>query len=263
MGTTMDFDDTAARRIEAVYRTPDVVATRVEVLRALELRPRERVLDLGTGPGFLAYDMAATVGSSGQVAGVDISEAMLGMARRRCAAQPWAEFHDADVTRLPFADCAFDAAVSTQVYEYVPDIARALAELQRVIRPGGRVVILDTDFGSFVCHSLDAARTRRILAAYDQHVADPHLPRTLTPKLRAAGLEVARREVLPLFNAEGHANAYGPGLIDFIRAFVIGRDGITAEEADAWVAELHELAAKGEFFFSLNRYLFVARKPEV
>lgn len=257
----MDFDAAASRKVEAIYRTPDVVATRIEVLRALQLQPGERVLDLGSGPGFLARDLAATVGAGGRVVGVDISEAMLTMARARCAEEAWVEFRDADVTELPFDDATFDCAVSTQVYEYVPDVARALGELARVLRPGGRAVILDSDFGSLVCHSLDEARTRRILAAYDHHVADPHMPRTLGPKLRAASLDVVRREVVPLFNPEGHANTYAFGLIDFIRAFVIGRDGITAEEADAWVAELHDLAQRGEFFFSLNRYLFVARKP--
>ena len=82
-----------------------------------------------------------------------------------------------------------------------------------------------------------------------------------TGSIGQAGLEVVRREVLPLFNPVGHTNTYSHGIIDLIRAFVSGRDGITAEEAEAWVAELHQLAARDEFFFSLNRYLFVARKP--
>ena len=258
----MDFGDAAARRVETAYRTPDVAATRVEVLRRLELRSGESVVDLGSGPGFLARDMAAAVGSEGRVAGVDISDAMLAMARRRCVDQPWAEFHDADVTRLPFGDEAFDAAASTQVYEYVPDIAAALSELRRVLRPGGRALIMDTDFGSLVCHSRDAARTQHILAAYDQHVADPHLPRTLTPKLRAAGLDVVRRELIPVFNPEGHPDTFSHGLVEVIREFVVAHAGIAAEEADAWVEELRELAVDGEFFFSLNRYLFAVRRPD-
>jgi ubiquinone/menaquinone biosynthesis C-methylase UbiE len=85
------------------------------VLDTLSLATAERAIDVGSGPGLLAYDMAAVVGPEGRVCGIDLSEAML--ARKRCASQPWAEFKTADATRLPFATGSFDAAVSTQVYE--------------------------------------------------------------------------------------------------------------------------------------------------
>ncbi len=62
--------------------------------------------------------------------GVDLSADMLALSKARCAAQPWVEFEIADAAGLPYPDAAFDAAVSTQVYEYVPDIPAALAELR-------------------------------------------------------------------------------------------------------------------------------------
>jgi ubiquinone/menaquinone biosynthesis C-methylase UbiE len=126
-------------------------------LKALALRRGERVLDIGSGPGLLACDMAASVGRDGRVCGIDISEDMLTMSRRRCADQPWTEFQRADATNLPYPDDSFDAAVSTQVYEYVVDIPVALAELYRVARPDGRVVVMDTDYGSLVIHTENKA----------------------------------------------------------------------------------------------------------
>ena len=60
---------------------------------------------------------------------------MLAMSQKRCADQPWAEFRAADAAHLPYPDQSFDAAVSTQVYEYVPDVPAALRELWRVLRP--------------------------------------------------------------------------------------------------------------------------------
>ncbi len=87
-GTTMSaglqFDEETSRRVEAIYSTPDVVAQRKAVLEALELRPGERVLDVGSGPGFLAADMAVAVGDSGRVRGIDISEGMVAISQRRC-----------------------------------------------------------------------------------------------------------------------------------------------------------------------------------
>jgi len=148
----LQFNEETSRKVEALYLTPDVVTQRARVLRALELREGEGVLDIGSGPGLLANEMAALVGPNGRACGIDISEDMLAMSRKRCADKPWTEFKKSDATNLPYPDSSFDAAVSTQVYEYVADIPQALAELYRVIRPGGRVVVLDTDYDSLVIY---------------------------------------------------------------------------------------------------------------
>jgi SAM-dependent methyltransferase len=66
------FDDEGSRRLVAAYLTPDVVAQRRSVRGWLELRPGERVLDVGVGPGFLAAEMAGEVGADGLVAGIDV-----------------------------------------------------------------------------------------------------------------------------------------------------------------------------------------------
>lgn len=132
----MNFDEELSRKIEAVYLTPEVVAQRRQVLQALALAAGEHVLDIGSGPGLLANAMAGSVGSEGRVSGIDLSQAMVAMAARRCLEQPWAEFRTADAAQLPYPDESFDAAVSTQVYEFLSDVPAALAELHRVLRPG-------------------------------------------------------------------------------------------------------------------------------
>ena len=254
------FDEKTSRTIEAVYLTPDVVAQRARVLQALQLAPGEDVLDIGSGPGLLAHEMAAAVGPEGRVCGIDRSGAMVAMARRRCADRPWAEFGSAEATDLPYPDNSFDAAVSTQVYEYVPDIPAALRELHRVLRPGGRAVILDTDYGSLVIHTGDPARMARVLAAWDKHFVHADLPRKLSRLLREAGFVVRDRFAIPMFNPEFQDNTYGKGMLAMMASFAVGRGAVSQSEADAWFAEFSELGQKGEFFFSLNRYLFVAEK---
>jgi arsenite methyltransferase len=260
MSSPLQFDEETSRKVELLYLTSDVVAQRCQVLKALQLREGERVLDIGSGPGLLAYDMAASVGPGGRVCGIDISEDMLTMSRRRCADQPWTEYQRADATNLPYPDNSFDAAVSTQVYEYVADIPAALAELHRVTRPGGRVVVLDTDYDSLVIHTSDATRMGRVVAAWDEHFVHAGLPRVLSGHLRDAGFTIRQRDVIPMFNTEYHDNTYAKLALGIMASFAVARKGVSQEEADAWLAEFAELGKQGKFFFSLNRYLFAADK---
>ncbi len=256
----IEFDEKMSRKVEAVYITPEVMAQRRQVLQSLDLGVGENVLDIGSGPGLLAYDMARAVGRNGRVCGIDASRAMVAMSGKRCAEQPWAEFRTADAAQLPYPDDCFDAAVSTQVYEYLPDIPAALAELHRVLRPGGRAVILDTDYGSLVIHTRNTTRMTRVLAAWDEHFVHASLPRSLSRQLRQAGFTVRDRMAIPMFNAEFQDNTYGKGMLEMMAAFAPGRKGVSQSEAEAWFAEFTSLDADGEFFFSLNRYLFLADK---
>jgi arsenite methyltransferase len=238
--SALQFDEEGSRRLEATYTTPDIVEQRRAILSALDLRPGERVLDLGVGPGLLAAEIAVAVGAAGAVCGIDLSDSMIALARRR-ELPPGAAALDlqvADVRSLPFERAGFDVAVSTQVYEYVADIEAALAEARRVLRPGGRLLVLDTDWDSLVWRSNDEDRMRRVLDAWDEHLADPHLPRRLTGLLEGAGLRVQARAVVPLLNAGYRTDSYSAGLIETIARFVPGRRGVTDADARAWAADL-------------------------
>ena len=260
MAGMIEFDAAAAQGVERLYKTPDVVGQRARFLEALDLRRGERVLDVGIGPGLLAFDMAMMVGEGGRVAGIDASEPMLALSQARCAELPWTDFRVADATKLPFEDGSLDAVVSTQVYEYVPDMTAALAEVQRVLRPGGRVLILDTDWDSVVWNTADRARMRRVMDAWDAHLHDPHLPATLGRRLERAGFDVHRREVIPIVNSDLHVHCYSFGILFAIQAFVAGSGAVDGDEVNAWAAEQRALGEAGEYFFSINRYVFGAIK---
>jgi ubiquinone/menaquinone biosynthesis C-methylase UbiE len=256
----MQFDEATSRRVEATYTTPDVAGQRRVILTALGLKPGEDVLDIGSGPGFLACEMSAEVGPAGSVTGVDPSPSMLSIARGRPrpAGSAPVVFSPGEATALPCAAGSFDAVTSTQVYEYVEDVPAALAEAWRVLRPGGRLLVLDTDWDSIVWRSSDDDRMRRVLAAWDRHLADPYLPRRLTGLLGEAGFSVTHRSVIPLLNAGYDPGTYSAGLIEFVAAFVPRHSDMTAEDLATWASDLVGLGPA--YFFSLNRYLFAAVK---
>jgi SAM-dependent methyltransferase len=206
----------------------------------------------------MACDMAAALGPDGSVVGVDPSESMLALAAHRepGAGSAPVTFVTGDACALPFPDASFDVAVSTQVYEYVEDMATALAEARRVLRPGGRLLVLDTDWDSVVWHSTDSERMRRVLAAWDAHLVDPHLPRRLGRLLADAGFTVTRRAVVPILNAGYDPETFSGKAVLSIGRFVAGREGVSEAEAAAWADDL--VALGEDYFFSVNRYLFLA-----
>ena len=253
------FNSGASRRIEAIYLTPDVVKQREHAIQRLAPQPGERVLDIGCGPGLTTLALAAAVGPQGLVHAVDISEPMLALARNRCASQAHVHFEHQDVTRLRHRDDTFDLALATQVYEYLPDVDEALRELRRVIRPGGRALLVDTDWESAVWASRDDARMRQVLEAWNQHIPWPQLPRQLQQRLLRAGFSDVEVEVMPLLNTRFDRHTYSVGMLEVIGAFVRGRGECTAQMVADWQDDVCSMDDHTGYFFSLNRYLFSAR----
>jgi len=256
--TMIAFDAAAARRVEQVYLTPDVVAQRCKVIELLAPRPNQRVLDVGCGPGLLLYDLAKIVGAGGKAVGIDISDAMLEMASARCEGLAQVDTIGAPADALPFADGHFDLAVSTQVHEYVQNTIGSLVELARVIRPGGRVLILDTAWDSLVLYSPDPDLTRRVLAAWDQHLAHPNLPTTLKPALRQAGFDPIDMSIHTIFSPYYHEHCYSASMVKMIGNYV-AEHALLPEDAIAdWKAQMLSEETKDNWYFALNRCLFTA-----
>src|SRR5438876_1694720 len=141
MSVTMRYDEEPARRILGLSETDHMRAQRRRVIELLAPQPGWRVLEVGCGPGHLAAELAKAVAPGGRVCAVDVSEHMLALATSTDV-----EFVHVSGTALPFDGGAFDAAVATQVYEFVEDVPAALRELWRVLRAGARVLILDADW---------------------------------------------------------------------------------------------------------------------
>lgn len=170
---------------------------------AMALAPGGAALDVGCGAGADTIALAEIVGPSGRVVGVDHDEGMLAEADRRAEAagvSAWTEHRRADALALPFADGAFDAARSERLFQHLARPEAALAEMARVTRPGGRVVVMDTDWGS---RSVDVPagevelerRMARVLT--ERCLANGYSGRRLWGLFHRAGLRDVRAETVP------------------------------------------------------------------
>jgi len=256
----LQYDEAATRQLEAVYLGPDIVAQRARTLNLLALKPGESVLDIGSGPGFLCAEMARAVGPSGKVRGIDISPVMVSRAAGRNI-HDWVSFATGDAARLDEPAASYDVVVSTQVAEYVPDIAAFCREAFRVLKPGGRALIMATDWDAIGWYSREPARMQRVLAAFAPHCADSALPRTLGRRLREAGFALDAVIPHPILNHGWQDDSYSCRTMPFIAAYV-GRQGtVPAEELAAWAAEQRALGESGEYYFFTCRMIFAATRP--
>lgn len=257
----LEFDEATAKQLEVVYGTRDVRRRRALVHEALDAGRGERILDLGCGPGFYVAELLDRVGPDGSVVGVDASPPMLEIARRRCEGHDNVELREGDAASLPVDDASFDAALSVQVLEYVDDIPAALGGIRRALKPGGRVVLWDVDWATLSLRSSDQQRMKRILSAWDEHLADPSLPRSLTAQLRAAGFEDPHMEAHAFATNELIPDTYGGFVVPFLEQFVIEAGTAPEDEARAWADEQRRLAERGEFYFAVTQVCFTATRP--
>lgn len=255
------FDHAMADRLDKLYASPQMAAQRASFRRILAARAGEAGLDIGSGLGHLSCELAGEVAPHGHIVAVDGSPEMLSATRRRVGALglgSTVETRLGDAVALDLADESFDFAVAVQVYSYVQDVALAIREAARVLRKGGRLAVLETDWDLCTYESADRDVTRRMLDG-SSRFAHSHLPRQLHRLFRQAGLVLERCEVFAIVETRYDPDSFGAGLVDIARDAALG-NGVPLVEVDDWAGDIRSRSADGEYFFCANRFIFVAKK---
>jgi SAM-dependent methyltransferase len=165
-----------------------------------------------------------------------------------------------DATDLQFSDGTFDFIVAAQVYCYVPDVSRAVREAARVLKKGGRLVILDSDWDMCVWASHDPSLSRLMAATRGvKQFAHAHLPRQVHALILSAGMRLASAQCFAILETHYDADSYGVGIIPHVCDTAL-KHGIPAEDVARWKEELRGRTSEGEWFFCLNRFVFTALK---
>lgn len=258
---TLKFEGETGRMQRALAaEVHDLVARRTAVMQMLNPVTGEHMLEVGCGGGVYAQEVAKSVGASGRVCAIDVSDDQINAARERCADLPWVECEKMDVLNLRYEDGLFDAVYSVQVLEYVSALDEALHQMSRVLKPGGRMILFATNWDSVTWYSQNPQRMKQVLQVWEQHVPHNNLPTILAPRLRAAGLQPLRQQPVPILNMSYHQNTFSYWIARTIQQFVVERKLISPEEADAWLSEFDQLEQQRAYFFCSTPILTEAIK---
>jgi ubiquinone/menaquinone biosynthesis C-methylase UbiE len=159
-------------------------STARETMRRLELRPGDRVLDVGCGTGILLGAIGDAFAEA-RLSGIDASPEMLGVARRRLGER--AELRQGWAHELPWGDASFDLVVCSSVLHYLRGPETALAEMRRVVRTDGGVVITDWSNDYLTCRALDF-----LLRRFNRAHHRVYRRRQLRDMLRSSGFAKVR-----------------------------------------------------------------------
>jgi ubiquinone/menaquinone biosynthesis C-methylase UbiE len=239
-------DSTRAALLARARKSP------ADFFAPLKLRPGLRVLDVGCGTGDFLRLLGGLV-APGSAFGIDLSETMIAEARRRTnESTPNVFFDVADALDLPFEAGSIDRITATQVLLHIPDWKLALAQMWRVLAPGGHVAIGEIDWGTIAVECTDRELGRRFTRLACDELRNGLIARELPARMRQVGFDQIKvvPEVQLALEPDGfHRWFIEPSMRHFER---IG--GFSADEVKVFLEDLQDRARDGRYFCSRTYY---------
>lgn len=245
--------------LDSQEASPGVRRLRDWAHRGVAPQPGERALDIGSGTGSETRVLATAVASAGAALGVEPHPGLRSVALRRAAdAGSDARFVGGDALALPVDDCAVDVVWCERVFQHLSESDGAAAEIARVLRPGGRVALLDTDWATTILYPGEPEVITVLTGGALSSAANPHAGRKLAGQLSAAGLQVADLGSQALIQDPGKVTW---PLIRMLGEKAVQRGLITEQQRDRLYADLTSAAERGAFHMSVTMFGVIAHRP--
>jgi SAM-dependent methyltransferase len=234
----------------------------------LGLAPGQGLLDVGCGLGEAALVLAEDVGEHGAVVGIDVSEQMLRAARINArSARCRVRFAVGDASSLDEPDDSFDAARSERTLQWLADPAAAVAEMVRVVRPGGRVSLIDTDWSTFTIDVGDDALAALVRDGMRTERNRPsNVGRRLHDLVSGAGcVPLARTgatQTWTTWDPDESPAPLGCFSMESLADDLVATDRLASADRRWFVSTIHDAARRGQFLMSLTMFAVVAAVPQ-
>ncbi len=249
--------DFFVRFMDEAQKPPAFQASKRLMLERLALVLGEAVLDVGCGPGADVFDMVDNVGPAGRLVGLDASSVMIAEARRRAKDLPVPiTFEVGEVQALPFPDGTFDVCRAERLMGYLPDAERARAEMVRVTRPGGRILVFDFDWDTLIIDHPDKQTTRTIALSYSDSIRNGWIGRQLPRLFKQQHLEVLSLDPVQVFVHYALAELFLGSHLTLLQT----NGTLSAERAKLWWEYLQQADEHGTLLISFTTFIIVGAK---
>jgi SAM-dependent methyltransferase len=220
----------------------------------LDLAPGQRVLDVGCGPGLDARAVAELVGLAGRVAAIDYDPAMIRAAQSadesRAAGMPRIWYQLADAAGIPYRTSTFDGCYSERVLQHTFNAATVVSEMARVTKPGGVIVIADTDWATLSIDAPEPAVERALVRFVGDTLRNGLAGRQLRRLMTTAGLTHVEVEAWPLVWTDYRLfRSTSLSLIQMERR-AVGAGALSADDVARLDEALIDADRRGVFFAS-------------
>ncbi len=250
--------------MDATARWPATLRLRAWEREQLSLAEGQRLLDLGCGLGEAALALADDLGDTGEVVGVDVSAEMLRVARANAGtAKCRVRFSVGDACALDEPDGYFDAVRSERTLQWIAEPLAAVAEMARVVRPGGRVSLIDTDWSTLAIDVGDndlASRVRRAMRV--ERNRPSNIGSRLGDLVETAGLtalaSTAQTHTWAEWNPDVSPAPDGCFSMESLADDLVTAGQLAPDERAAFVSTIHTAALGNRFSMSLTMFAVVA-----
>jgi ubiquinone/menaquinone biosynthesis C-methylase UbiE len=207
-------------RYDAMFKLDDARADKL--LAPLALAPGQTALDLGCGPGYVAAQIARLVGPNGHVHALDVNADFVARARAVAAeagVEKRVDVQHLTGERFPLPDASCDRALAKNVLEYVPSVEATLRELHRVLKPGGTLTAMDSDWAFVLIEPLTPDEVRELFSAAAPAFREPYIGRKLRAACRRAGFRDVQVDVVASADDKGYLRPVVENMLGYARKF--------------------------------------------
>ena len=245
----MQFDNKIGSVQQIITSTNIGIMRRQAILRELNLKKNQTIIDIGCGGGHLVEEIAMCVGPSGKAIGVDPSEFQINTAKERCKHLSNVEFLCSTANDINIEDNSCDAVTFTQTLEYIDNVDEALHAAKRLQKPMSKFVNVSTLWDFFGFHGPEKELNNMMHEIYlsQKH---PMLPTQLNGKLERQGYMNIKTEEMSFFITQKNENSF-PKYHEILMVNAAIKKGVSQDLTQKWQDQLQEAEKNGSFAFTV------------